>query len=873
MIPRLLRLLWFASIALLPGLLAATARAADVEEVQYNVVVNLYNAGQWQAAISKIEEREKLTLPDAMRSKYLYAKGLAYEKGAKSAEALAAYDQLLAKYPKAIESDPAQLAAMYLRYSLGKHDEIIAGYEKLNKNKLAPADKKNLALVYAESLYAKKDDKRALPAYQAAAAAGADPAGFAARLFELRVRQGLHADLLAQSAQGVPGFPPDMLALVRAESFLALGKYAEAEAEGVKVPAASPYYARACFARAQSLVKLNKLKEAIAPLEVAVAGLKDPPAPPAAYLALAECLLDGGRPAEVEKAVAGAERALAGLPEAEKVKLRAQMALLRIRGAAGDKPKLVQAVTESRDKVPPDQLAKILYMRLFALSELGDQKAVVLTIKDDLPVLAKGTEYGPAALIYYKALRETQRADEGLKLLESFVAAKPDSPDALRAQVALGNAALEKGDHARARTFFDRVSAAPKAAEVLGPAALHELLYNRAVALEKLGDHAETIKSLTALIAAKPAEEILRQALLLLGQAQSAAKNYPAATAAWKQALALGKLADELDVRDRLARVLYAAKDYPGVNEQYAAALKLAGVEEKLPRESREVWARALFDQGNFVESAGHYERLAKSFSEAPGYAFESAVAWSKAGKPKEAAAWYAAARQQKDKLPPQYAAALAANLAVLQLDSGEGDLGLAHWLDAVGAAKDEVQWEAAISAIRKISAAGKVDAAALAKLEAAMNAAAADQARHYALGGVVLEGLAADKKSLDRARALADKLAAELGENEKKLDAKSSGATIGAAMIYFYKAQTQRLSGKPVDAVASYETVLAAYPFNEWPDAAACGAAECYLALGDKDTAVLKFREVADAQPAGAASQKWQELARNRLKDLQTRK
>jgi len=67
MIPSLLRVLWFASIALLPGILATTARAADGEEVQYNVVVNLYNAGQWQAAISKIEEREKLTLPDAMR--------------------------------------------------------------------------------------------------------------------------------------------------------------------------------------------------------------------------------------------------------------------------------------------------------------------------------------------------------------------------------------------------------------------------------------------------------------------------------------------------------------------------------------------------------------------------------------------------------------------------------------------------------------------------------------------------------------------------------------------------------------------------------------------------------------------------------------
>src|SRR5262249_22801785 len=141
-------------------------------------------------------------------------------------------------------------------------------------------------------------------------------------------------------------------------------------------------------------------------------------------------------------------------------------------------------------------------------------KAVAATMAADLPVLSKGAEYGPAALIYYKSLRETNQPDEGLKLLEAFVAAKPDSPESLRALMALGNAAVEKGDNARARTFFDRLVVAPKTAEVLGPMAYHELLYNRAVALEKLADHAEAIKALAALLAAKPAEEVTRQALL-----------------------------------------------------------------------------------------------------------------------------------------------------------------------------------------------------------------------------------------------------------------------------------------------------------------------------------------------------------------------
>ena len=42
-----------------------TTLAVDTEEAHYNAVVSLYNAGQWQAALSKIDEREKQALNDA----------------------------------------------------------------------------------------------------------------------------------------------------------------------------------------------------------------------------------------------------------------------------------------------------------------------------------------------------------------------------------------------------------------------------------------------------------------------------------------------------------------------------------------------------------------------------------------------------------------------------------------------------------------------------------------------------------------------------------------------------------------------------------------------------------------------------------------
>jgi len=202
---------------------------ADPEEAQYNVVVTLYNAGQWQAAIKKIEEREKLQLPDAMRARYLAAKGLAYEKGGKTADARAVYESLQTKYPQAPETRAARIALVHIDYAARNFDDVIKTYAAIDKAGLPDADKRNLALMYAEALYTKDDAKAARAAYDEALKLGADKTAVAGRLFDLYARLQLHNELLALSANGLTGVDADLVSLVRTESLLALGRNAEAD--------------------------------------------------------------------------------------------------------------------------------------------------------------------------------------------------------------------------------------------------------------------------------------------------------------------------------------------------------------------------------------------------------------------------------------------------------------------------------------------------------------------------------------------------------------------------------------------------------------------------------------------------------------------
>ncbi|MCE9592284.1 MAG: tetratricopeptide repeat protein [Planctomycetes bacterium] len=844
---------------------------ADAEEAQYNVVVSLYNAGQWQAAVSKIDERLKLELPDAMRARYVYAKGLAFERGQKTKEAHAAYDELLTKYPAAAEVHTARVAILYLDYAAGESVAVTAGYPKIDQGKLAAGDKRNLTLMYAESLATQGQAQPAVAAYKAAIAAGADAAPLAPRLFGLYHQLGMNADLLAASANGVTGIDADTLALVRAEAMLALNQFPQADAEAAKVRESGDLYPRASFIRAQSLIRQNKLREAAAPLAIAVARMKNPAAPPSARLALAECFIEAGNAEGAADAVAGAEKLIDTLPDADRAKTRAQASLIKVRLALAskDRKRIAKAVADARAAVPADQLPKLLYARLFALSEEGENKAIVQSMAQDLPVLQTSDEYGPSAMIFAAALRATGQPDEAMKVLQELIQKKPAAPEAVKARVVIANALLDKGDTAGAAALLDAVVADKQSPERLGKAAMDEVLFNRAVLAEKNGNHDAAIQSLTALLASTPTDETAKQAAPLLGQAYAAKGDFANAAATWKKALADGRFRDEADLRDRLSRAQFAVKDYAGVVEQMEAWSKTLKDPAKLPRESRELWARSLFSANRFADSAAMYATLAESHRDTPGYAYEAGVAYDRANDAASAEKWYGKAQSNKEKLPPEYAAAVDDNLASLRLRSGTGDMGASMWLDRLASAKDEKEFDQASAAVRKVLQAGKLGPTERGRLTQIMNGLPVEKSRRYAVGALLLESLLA-ANDLKTAGQIADALNDAFTANEKTIPATESGATLGPAVIHFARGESMRDRGRPTDALVEYETVLSAYPYNEWPDAAACGAAECYAVLGDKATAITKFQEVIAVNPPPPASARWRELAQRRIAELQ---
>jgi tetratricopeptide (TPR) repeat protein len=858
-------------VALVTG---AGAFGAEPEEAQYNVVAGLYNAGQWQAAVTKIQEREKAQLTEAMRAKYLLAKGMAFEKGEKTAEARAAYEELLNKLPAATEAHPARVALVYLDYARGAGDEVLAGYGKLDQGKLSAGDKKNLMLMRAECLYAKSPDKAALDAYTQAAAAGADPKAMAAKVFDLYVRLGMNAQAVAHSASGVTGVAPETLAMVRAEALLALGKYPEASAEAAKVPTGHVLAGKAAYVRAHALLKQNLLKDAVAPLELAIATMKDPAAPVPAHLALVECLIEAGRGDDAVKALGKAQTAIDGAPEDQRAKLKGQAAMLGVRVAVmgSDKQRVIDAITAARGSVPKEQLPKLLYLRLTKLLEGASAQAaeaVLATYATDFPVFEASEEYGAAVGVYASAYKKAGKPGEAAKVLEGYIAKNPGTPEALKARVTLASDALSAGDYAGAAKSLDVVIATAGAPEKLGKEVFDEVLFNRGVCAGKVSpaDHAGAVKVFVMLLGRTPQKALGQQAAVLLGQAYAGQKNYANAAATWKKALADGA-ENEVDLRDRLARVLFSAKDYAGVIEQVTLGAKAAGGTEKLTRESREVLARSLFATGKFAEAGAVFAALADGYKDSPGYAFEAGMAYEKAGDLVNAEKWYAAALEKKEKLPGEYASVAEPKLAGLRLSAGVGDMGAGRWLTQIAEAKDAKGFEAAASSLRKIAAAGKLDSAGQEKLKDVMEKAAVTDGKRYTAGAIILEAKLA-LGQVKEAGVLADALLVDFVKNEKGLDAKSSGASLAPAVIYFAQGEALRAKQEYGPALAAYETVISAYPVNHWPDAAACGAAECLVVLGDKEGAIEKFKEVVKSAGTQGAGKVWREKAEARLKNL----
>lgn len=851
-------------------MLAAASRAAEPEEAHYNAAVALYNAGQWDAALKKIKERENQPMSEALQARYAYAQGLALEKSGRTNEAESVYQSLLKKHPALPEAGPARVALIYIHYAKRDFDAVTNFFPAVDLGALNPAEKTALALMQAESLAVRNNPPAALQAFDQALKLGADRNLIAGRLFQLSYQVQNHKELLALSAAGVPDLAPDMVAAIRSESMLATGLIKEAQQEAAKVPKASAYYPRACFVQAQALIKEGNLKAAVDPLRGAIQGLKDPPAPAAAYLSLAECLMEAGHSNDAASALADAERLGRAGPEDERKPFLAQVALAKIRYASAtrDVRKLESALAAVRADLPPEKLPELLYLRLYALKEIGDWQSILAAMPQDLPVFKGRQEEGPAVLIYGAALKARGQAAEAARLYEEYVARCPDSADSFPARLWLADEALARDDFALAGRWLDQLIAKPDAGNRLGAATYAEAVYNRAVVALKTNNVDASIRLLEQLVQSGPPAELSGKALGLLGHAYGLATNFQQAAAAWQKALAIGQGFPEPELRERLGKALFNAGDFGGAAAQFAALEKSAGATNGLTPESRATWARALYNLGSYSNAAVLYAALHEEFRDRPVYAYESAAGWERAAAWAAAERCYLLADKDRAKLPPDYAAALAANLARVRRQGGLGDGGMSFQLTQLAPAVAEPAFQAALAALLSPAPNIKPPDNALAALEAVLEKYPPVTARRYAVGAALIKMLAERGRPGD-VRQWCGRLLAEFSAHEKELTGQGFAGTVAPAMLYFYKGEAERLAGNGPEALVAYETVLAAYPYNEWPDAAACGIAECYAALGDKQTALGKFADVIKSSGQSLASAGWVALAKRRTEEL----
>ncbi|OGV83824.1 MAG: hypothetical protein A2340_05425 [Lentisphaerae bacterium RIFOXYB12_FULL_60_10] len=845
-------------------LLATPAFPAEPEEAQYNVVVSLFNAGQFDAALKKIQEREAATIPDPMRARYLHARALIHERAGKPDAARTAYAALLEKHPQAPECNGARIALLYLDHTANRNAEIVAAYPAIQQNALKPEERRNLALMFAEALVATGNQPQAITAYRQALQLGADAALVNPRLFDLYVRAGNHAELLAVSANGVTGMDPLLLALVRAEALLTTKRFAEAETEAAKIPAGHAHEPRASYVRAQALIGLNRPADAATPLALAIARWKDLPTPPVAWLTLATCQAETGNLREAAASAAQARNRLREIPEAQAADFRTRLAMLEINLATrtngvGDVAAILERVQAD---LPADRLPDLLYQRVYALASAGNHKVLLDTMARDFPILQKGPHDGPATILYARALRATGQAEAAQQCLQDLITRKPDAPESMHARIEIAQAHLDAGRLDEAAALLD-MTARTDLKKLLGPAIHHDVLFNRAILAIKRNQPANAIPLLTALLADKPAAPLLETATRALAQAQLDTKQYAQAAATWKNLL--NQYPDDASLHERIATSLYLAGNLAAALEHLD---RLAGMKDGAKPENLELAARILLDLKRPVDAAARYEQLYKTGGKKPAHAFECAVAWDRAGNTTNAAVWFETAARSRRDLPETYAGQVDALLAQARLASGTGDLGAGWWITRLTPDTDAATFNASLAALLRAIDTGRPNPDLPSRLEKACQAIPVGHVNRMALAAAHIAALARLGKDKD-ILTVSDAILKELAEAESTYPPGVFGSTIAPAMIRFHRGEALRRTGHPTDALLEYETVLSVYPYNEWPDAASCGVAECFAALGESDVAQTRFEEITKTGAKTPAAATWQAYAERRLREL----
>lgn len=836
--------------------------AADTEQAHYNAAVVLYNAGQLQAAVTKIDERLKVATTDAWRAKYLFAKGLCHEKAERNSDARAGYRQLVEKYPSAPETPGARTALLYLDYAAGDWESVRKDLSAIDRRNLPVEDRRNVAVMAGESAYQMGDYTNAWTAFSEAISIGADRTALATKMFDCAVRLGRPADILAWTTQPVAGVSSDKLAMIRADACVALGRLADAHQAVAGIPDGHVFFPRAEFIRAQYLIQAGQLSNALPHLETAVRELRDPPLPASVWLALSECRLAAGMSQKALQALDETERRMAALAPADQESLKKQIISSRLRmiGQSGDTRQIVRAVSEFRESIPKDQLSAMLYLRLYALDRESRLDAILESYGTDYPTLKMGADDGPATMIYFKAFTARGQIEQGLKMLGEFIQRKPAAPEALSARIELARVAIDRKEWARVRELLSSALAASNI-KTLEADRVRDLRYNLAVAAYNLGQDDEVLRALQGWIGPGTNDAQTVQLQILAGQSAFRKKDYAAAVKIWKAALTAYPVPGPGHLHEQIAMAALAQKDAATVLHHLEQA-QAGGV--TLSREAEEGWARMLYEAGQFAEAGDRMMRLAKRFSDAPDYAFEAAVALEKAGRFKDAEDFYQMAGRKKIQLSALYSNQVDRALAQLRFAHGLDDRGLSHWVMGLATGTPDGVFNAALQNIAALRTDIQMGSKVCAALAQAAGAYPETHPRHYLIGANQLLSLSSVGEQDRLARELADRFI----QNEKSLESQSPGAILAPAIIFFHRGEAARRQRDFAAALADYETVLSAYPCNEWPDAAAYGVAECFAGLGDLPNAKSRLEELA-GQTTNAVSAPWVSKARHRLDEL----
>ena len=610
--------------------IAKNPKHAEVSGARYGLGVCQYRLKQYPQAVQTLEA----VLKDpafAQRDEALAILGHCRLAQADHAKALAAFDELLAKYPKSKHAELTRLNRAQVLYLLGKPDQALAACQQFVK--AYPSSARRASAMYFMAL-----SQEALGRYGDAVKTLAtlaksfpkNPYAFDAMLLSGRCFEGL-----GQSKQAIAQYQAYLKAAPK--SGQAKGHYslgialynADQHAEAAKqFSAVLTQFAKSEYvqpARLQlGLAQLGAGKPAQARKTLAEVAKKDPKRAQTASYWLAQCdIAEKKYPAarKILDALAAAKPAPSNLSDVQYDRALCAMSMAQWAQAAKEFAAFRTAHATS------SHAPEALYRQAFCLHKLGQHKQSLALCKT--AAKSKGTADAVADLAAENLFLLGQYG-EAQKAYEARAQAAKDPQAKARVAFRLGQCRYFTGDYAKALTYLKPIADDPKSAKdpqladaifLAGDALLQTHQYAAAakalarylpvatrykaeahfkLALAQLrgGQPAQADKTLQAVMAGGGNSPWVRRAMFEYGQL--AYKNKQPA----KAAVALAKVVAAKDPPELLAPAMYLLACIDADAKRHAqAAARFAQVAQQFPKHA--LASQAAYQQAVALKAAG----------------------------------------------------------------------------------------------------------------------------------------------------------------------------------------------------------------------------------------------------------------------------